>query len=629
MNTGRYKMKSDINVRMEHSPVDNNLVVVDKDEYYNKNTVEIPLDDLDERGNPDQTEQHPDAPASRQTWDRPVEFLLSCIAMSVGLGNIWRFPYIAFINGGGAFLIPYLIVLFVFGKPLYFLELSIGQFCSKGSCKVWQMSPFFKGIGYGAAFGSSCVLSFYVALMALTVFYFCQSFQSVLPWSVCNQDWHVDDLICVNNSALVNGTSLPIPELYFKNEVYHEKESIDDGIGNIDWRLAICLLASWIFIFISLIKGVESAGKVAYFTALFPYIVLFIFLIRGITLPGAWDGISYFISPQWGKLLELKVWIEAVKQCFFSMSIAFGPVITFASYNKFSHNIYKDAMIVSFMDTFTSLLAGFTTFSVLGNLAYQSGVDVKDVVKPGPGLAFVSFPQAIGNFPVPQFFSILFFLMLFSLGLGSATSLAGGLITVIHDKFTTIDKKLITIGVSIFGFSAGLIYVTPGGLWMLSLVDFFGAGSILYVIAILEMTGMIFVYGLPSIVRDIQFMLNRKISLYWQICWVCTPVILLVALIYDLATGESLKYNNEPYPKIAIICGWLLVVVALSMLPLFALHGIFQQKSEDGFINKLKQSFKPLDEWGPLNLADRLRWEEHKEVQARRPSLVGKFFIKH
>lgn len=138
--------------------------------------------------------------------------------------------------------------------------------------------------------------------------------------------------------------------------------------------------------------------------------------------------------------------------------------------------------------------------------------------------------------------------MLFTLGIGSATSLAGGLITVIHDKFPTIDKKKITIGVSIFGFSFGLIYITPGGLWMITLVDYYGAGSILYMIAILEMTGMIFVYGLPAIVRDIQFMLNRKISLYWQICWVLTPGVLIIALVYDLATGEGLKN----YPTSAI-----------------------------------------------------------------------------
>lgn len=165
--------------------------------------------------------------------------------------------------------------------------------------------------------------------------------------------------------------------------------------------------------------------------------------------------------------------------------------------------------------------------------------------------------------------------MLFTLGIGSATSLAGGgviylflviqsnhvtyrywlvgLITVIHDKFTTIKKIYITVGVSIFGFSLGLIYVTPGGLWMVQLVDYFGAGAIIYMISILELIGVIYVYGMPSIVRDIQFMLGRKISLYWQYCWVLSPIVLLAALIADLSTRESFSYGKgQYYPTIAL-----------------------------------------------------------------------------
>lgn len=142
--------------------------------------------------------------------------------------------------------------------------------------------------------------------------------------------------------------------------------------------------------------------------------------------------------------------------------------------------------------------------------------------------------------------------MLFTLGIGSATSLAGGIITVIHDKFANIDKKVITVGVCVIGFFAGLIYVTPGGLWMIDLVDYFGAGSVLYILAILELIGIIFVYGLPNIVRDIQFMLGRKISLYWQVCWVLTPIVLFVVFLFNVINGEGVRHNGKYFPSIAL-----------------------------------------------------------------------------
>jgi len=143
--------------------------------------------------------------------------------------------------------------------------------------------------------------------------------------------------------------------------------------------------------------------------------------------------------------------------------------------------------------------------------------------------------------------------MLFTLGVGSATSLTNAIVTVIHDQFHHIDKKWITTIVCFIGFLSGLIYVTPGGQWMLELVDYFGAGFVIYVMATLEMIGIVWVYGLSNIVRDIEFMLNRKISFYWKFCWgFFIPVMLVLILSYTLATSGSLTYETKPYPPIAI-----------------------------------------------------------------------------
>ena len=169
-------------------------------------------------------------------------------------------------------------------------------------------------------------------------------------------------------------------------------------------------------VFIILVKGVKSSGKASYVLAIFPYVVLSILLARALTLPGAMNGVKYFLAPQWNKILDPKVWYAAVTQCFFSLSVCFGHVIMYSSYNKFGHNVYRDANIVTSLDTFTSLLAGCCIFGILGHLAHELNVEVKDVVKDGAGLAFISYPEAIAKFKaLPQLFNFLFFFMLYLL----------------------------------------------------------------------------------------------------------------------------------------------------------------------------------------------------------------------
>lgn len=459
----------------------------------------------------------------------------------------------------------------------------IGQFSSKGQVKVWNMCPLFKGVGLGSAFGSTCVMSFYCALMAITVFYFIKSFSTNLPWSLCNPDW--DNVTCLDaTTKTLNSTDISIPELYLKHDVLQQADSISEGIGYPDWRLALCLLFSWVVIYVSLIKGVKSAGKVAYFTALFPYVVLIILLIRGVTLEGAGNGIYYLFKPEWHLLLTGKVWTAAVSQCFFSLSVGFGTIVMFSSYNPFTHNVYRDAMIISLTDTFTSILAGCTIFAVLGNLAHISNVPVDKVATGGPALAFATYPQAIAQFGVvPQLFSVLFFLMLFTLGVGSLTSLVGGLVTIVQDQFPKWDKRVITPSICTFGFCVGLFYVTPGGQWILQLVDHFGATFLIYVMATLEIVGICWIYGLDNVCRDLEFMLEKqmckRVSIYWKICWaLIIPAVLFIVIILSLVEfGENgISLGGKPYPVGYLIFGWILCCFGIAIVPGCAIHAILK-----------------------------------------------------
>ncbi|ODM96691.1 Sodium-dependent nutrient amino acid transporter 1 [Orchesella cincta] len=539
----------------------------------------------------------------RDTWDNPLEFLLSCISMSVGLGNVWRFPGVAARNGGGAFLIPYLVVLLVIGRPLYYLEMCIGQFSRYGQVKVWNMAPIFKGVGYGSITAVCCVVSYYVALMGITLFFFFSSFQKDLPWGQCDDEgkpFNCSEVSPENYAAY-----------YYNYEVLPQIPKIDDGLGELNWRVSLCLVLAWILIFLSLVKGVKSSGKVAYFTAIFPYVVLLILLIRGVTLKGAWSGIKYFITPEWSVLYKPKVWYNAISQCFFSLSAGFGPVIMFSSYNNFRQNVYKDALIISFMDTFTSLLAGCTIFSVMGNLVEESETLEFEDIDGGPGLAFILYPQAItkfGSTPFPQIFAVLFFLMLFTLGLGSATSLAGGIITIICDQFTTMKRWLVTLIVCTGGCLVGLLYVTEGGMLMLDLIDHYGSGFVVYVMAMLECAGISYVYGLSNICNDIEFMLGRHVGIYWRICWgFILPVGLLANLLYYLISEPEFQSGPYPYPQIATIFGWLLTAFAAGLIPAWAIHAIATRKKET-LKEKFVEACKPTHRWGPQNKKLRSEW---------------------
>lgn len=210
-------------------------------------------------------------------------------------------------------------------------------------------------------------------------------------------------------------------------------------------------------------RGVKSSGKASYVLAIFPYVVLLILLVRALTLPGSIDGIKYFLMPQWDKILEPKVWYAAVTQVFFSLNIFFGSIVGYASYNKFNHNVYRDANIVTTLDTFTSLLAGCCIFGIIGHLAHELGVDdVALVLKSGPGLAFISYPDAISKFQLfPQAFSVLFFLMLYLLGVGSNVAMCSCITTVITDRFSGVKNWQAALGSAIFGVVSSSVYLTP------------------------------------------------------------------------------------------------------------------------------------------------------------------------
>ena len=470
--------------------------------------------------------------ALRERWPSRTAFIYAAIGSAVGLGNIWRYPYIAHKFGGGAFLIPYLIALFVVGIPLLILEFALGQKIQKGAVdSLASIKRKFSGIGWWALFTSFIVSSYYVVIMAWSFVYLFVSF---------GVQWSAD------------------PKTYFFSNVLQLSDSIS-SIGTIVPAVLIGLAISWIWIYFSVWKGVKSVSKVVMITVPLPIILLIALLIRAFTLDGAMTGIAAYLTPNFNALFDSEVWIAAIAQIFFSLSLAFGVMIAYSSYNKKDSDVNKNAFVVGIVDSIVAILAGFVVFGTLGFMAEQQGVVFEEVLASGPGLAFVAFPKALSLMPFAPLFSVLFFLTLLTLAIDSVFSLVEAVDVTIADK-TKMKKQHIALIVCVLGFLAGIIYTTNSGLFFLDIVDHFVTNFNLVIIGILECIAVGWVFGAEKMRDYINKVSGFKVGSWWNLAIkYIIPIALAVILSLQLKTEFAKPYGG--YPDWAIAIGWLFALI--------------------------------------------------------------------
>ncbi|CAI5642160.1 sodium- and chloride-dependent glycine transporter 1 isoform X2 [Oreochromis niloticus] len=564
-----------------------------------------------------------DENSRRGNWGNQIEFVLTSVGYAVGLGNVWRFPYLCYRNGGGAFMLPYFIMLVFCGIPLFFLELSFGQFASLGCLGVWKISPMFKGVGYGMMVVSTYIGIYYNVVICIAFYYFFLSMTNLLPWTYCNNPWNTPDCSGVVssghqfNASLANATSSLVAgvsevvnrtkrtspsEEYWKHYVLN----ISDDIGNFgEVRLPIlgCLAVSWSVVFLCLIRGVKSSGKVVYFTATFPYVVLTILFIRGITLDGAINGIKYYLTPQWQKVLDAKVWGDAASQIFYSLGCAWGGLITMASYNKFHNNCFRDSIIISITNCATSVYAGFVIFSILGFMAHHLNVPVSEVADHGPGLAFVAYPEALTLLPISPLWSLLFFFMLILLGLGTQFCLLETLVTAIVDEIGTDwiikNKTVVTLSVAIAGFLLGVPLTTQAGIYWLLLMDNYAASFSLVIISCIMCICIMYIYGHRNYFKDVEMMLGFPPPLFFKVCWrFISPVIISFILIFTVIQYKPITYNDYVYPGWSLAIGFAMALSSVVCIPIYALYKISKSPGAT-FRERLKAACRAHPKWGP------------------------------
>uniref|UniRef100_A0A8C4FC20 Transporter n=1 Tax=Dicentrarchus labrax TaxID=13489 RepID=A0A8C4FC20_DICLA len=523
----------------------------------------------------------------RGQWSNKIEFILSVAGSIIGLGNMWRFPYLCYKNGGGAFLIPYLIFLFTCGVPVFFLETALGQYTSEGGITCWRkISPLFEGLGYGTQVIVTLLNFYYIIVLAWGIFYLSFSFSWDLAWSSCNNSWNTENCVefqrrntSINQTINLNITS-PVIE-FWERRALRISPGIDQ-MGSLNWDLALCLFIAWVMCYFCIWKGVKSTGKVVYFTATFPYVMLIVLLIRGLTLPGAGIGIKFYLYPDLGRLADPQVWMDAGTQIFFSYAICLGALTALGSYNKYNNNCYRDCLSLCFLNSGTSFVAGFAIFSILGFMSYEQNVPISEVAESGPGLAFIAYPRAVSMMPFSPLWAALFFIMIVFLGLDSQFVCVESLVTAIVDMYPAVFRRknrreLFLLGVSLFSFFMGLIMLMEGGMYVFQLFDYYAAsGMCLLFMAIFETVCIAWVYGADRFYDNIEDMIGYRPGPYIKYCWLFfTPATCIGTFAFSLIKYTPLKYNNEyVYPWWGYVIGWLLALASMVCIPLWMVYKI-------------------------------------------------------
>jgi NSS family neurotransmitter:Na+ symporter len=504
--------------------------------------------------------------AERGQWGTNLGFLFAAIGSAVGLGNIWRFPYVAYENGGGAFLIPYVVALFTAGIPILMLEFALGHHKEASAPKAFRhIDVKWEWLGWWAVlfvmFGISL---YYIVIIGWCVNYMLLSLS--LGWGDDPNAFFFTEFLKVPFNE-----SLQVPAV---GEVW--------SLGGLRWpvaaAVAVVWLINWVITYGGIQKGIERAVKVM-MPLLFALTAAII--VWAVFLPGAAKGIKHYVTPDFNKITDLKVWIAAYGQIFFSLSLGFGIMIAYSSYLSREANIFKNSLIVGFSNSLYEVCAGFGVFSVLGYMATRQNQEINQVVSSGIGLAFVAYPKAISLLPYGRLFGFLFFLLLIIAGISSSISIIEAFTAAILDKFTASRKRVIT-GMCLLGFAGSLLFATNAGLLWLDIVDHFLNQYGLITVGILEALVIGWLYRTDKLKAHIVSNLGlsgarHKVFDYvvlqlWMYCIrFVTPVALGIAIVHSLIQEFATPYSGYPVSGVIVLgVGWLLVTHILA----FGLSGL-------------------------------------------------------
>ncbi|MDF1615032.1 sodium-dependent transporter [Desulfurivibrio dismutans] len=490
---------------------------------------------------------------ARSLWQSNLGFLLAAIGSAIGLGNIWRFSYMAHEYGGGAFLVPYLVALAVAGIPIILLEYGIGH-REKGASPLAfaRLHPRFELLGWWmpvvAMFG---IMLYYSVVIGWCVNYFFHSF--TLAWGSDPQNFFFSDFLQISSSpAELGGFRQPI-------------------------LLATVLVwaSCWFICYRDIRHGIEVAAKV-----FMPLLLLLtaIIVFWTLQLEGAWVGIrDHYLTADWDKINFLaadpeartaaaRVWTAAFGQIFFTLSLGFGIMITYASYLPTKTNLARNALITTGVNCGYSIFAGLAVFGIVGFTAASQGVAFDEAIMGGPQLAFVVYPQAISLLPdFNSLFGALFFLVLIIAGLTSGVSLIEAFSCALTDKFNWRRKKVVTV-LCLLGVMGSLIFTSRAGLYLLDITDHFITNYGLVLGGLLQCLIIGWYVGPEKLRRHIS-KLGSSVPKVWNFfIRYLTPLILLILLLVAARGDLAANYGEYGTSHLLIYgVGWLLFCLMIAL----------------------------------------------------------------
>ncbi len=462
----------------------------------------------------------------RESWGTRGGFILAAVGSAVGLGNLWGFPYKLYSYGGGAFLIPYIIAMFLVGLPLLILEFSIGHYTQRAAPNAFKhANKRFEVVGWWGIILGFVIITYYPVILAYCFSFLWYSTKGIfnggqLPWAG------------VGLEGVANAKN------FFFDTYLGYREGI--ALGEIRFNIILPLLVAWLAMYFCIFKGVKLVGKIVWLTVPLPWLMLLILTVRGLTLEGSMQGLAYYLDPVWSQLARPIVWRYAFGQVFFSMSLAFGVMITYASFLHRKSDINNNAAIIGLADFATSFVAGLAVFATLGAMAFvtqKAGnpIAVENVAQGGPSLAFVAFPYALAQLPYSAWFSFIFFFALVTLGIDSAFSITESVLASVVDK-TGWPRAVVLPVMSFIGLGFGLIYITKGGLNWLGSIDGFVNGTLgIAFLGLLECVVLGWLWRIGILRRHANSRSDWQLGRWWDwLIRILIPVLLGTLFFWQL-----------------------------------------------------------------------------------------------
>ncbi|XP_065311380.1 sodium- and chloride-dependent glycine transporter 2-like isoform X1 [Dermacentor albipictus] len=546
-------------------------------------------------------------PPDRRLWSSEMQLILSCAAIAIGMANIWRFPKMLYENGGGSFLLAYMVALVAVGYPLFYLELILGQYTRLGPGAVTRCVPMARGVEVCAGLVSFLMSGYLHALLAHSLLQLLLSFTdfNLVPLSGCYGFWEQQLETCyraerrlcglhpsVQRSARKghqNRSSLPLhmrpfkyddavmdcvnvtetmSEHFFHTSVGLRSHRQEWRVGSLHLELLLCLGLMWVLLYVCLASGLRTPRLSA--VTLLPIGLTLALMIETLWREGATFGIWFMLVPHWRELLQITVWTRAVEQVLFTIGVSYGPVVTFGSFCRRFENVHRVVFMVTLLTLAASLMYSIIVFSALGSMALSLNIPVKDVVHGGQSVIFV----AMSKFSVHWISSSLFFLLVLIAGTSSQLSMVDVALTHWADCCMLVqrNRRHFAIGYCVVAFLIGLPFVTEAGLYLVQLVDSQVVGFLLSYVAFFELLAVMWIYGLEHLKLDVMLMHGELSAVKLECAWcVVVPAALAVSLVTSLLSGcSSLRLGPIQFPVHVCYVGWSLVIVGALQVPLWA-----------------------------------------------------------